>query len=377
MTLRRVLLHVMLWSLGIAAVIGALGILVSSNESIWRIVGTVVTTAVAAGLMLPMTIFSERPRGHSAGVAGMALVIAEYLLGLALIWDFAPSQGDSWEQLALTMWWLALTGVPAIVFLRLLTVPMAELAARTGLVLAGVIFVLLMLSAWSDPWNRRWDVAAIAGVLAMFSAAGLLSLVGAGLDRRHWRYVGVLAAGVGAGIASYAIWFEVKESSSTFTVIATVAALAAVANVVLLAPLRPNQRWLSAGTLICAALAGAFVDVGIIMKVKSEWHEVYRLAGACGVLTGCGLLALAVMARLNRRVDRKLVLAEIRRFTLICPGCGSRHTIEAGTASCPTCRLIIHAQFEEPRCPSCDYVLFMLGSDRCPECGQIVEGQKE
>ena len=38
------------------------------------------------------------------------------------------------------------------------------------------------------------------------------------------------------------------------------------------------------------------------------------------------------------------------------------------------CGLKFHIRLEEPRCPKCDYLLFMLQSDRCPECGTPVRG---
>ena len=52
MNFRKILLRVMLVSLGVAAVVGALAMLLFNHGIVWRIVGTTVTTAVAAGLML-------------------------------------------------------------------------------------------------------------------------------------------------------------------------------------------------------------------------------------------------------------------------------------------------------------------------------------
>ena len=90
------------------------------------------------------------------------------------------------------------------------------------------------------------------------------------------------------------------------------------------------------------------------------------------VLAALSLLSL--LARLNRHLDRVPVLSEVREMTIICPGCQKKQTVGVGDSACSTCGLKFHIRVEEPRCPNCDYVLFMLQSDRCPECGTPVRG---
>jgi hypothetical protein len=66
------------------------------------------------------------------------------------------------------------------------------------------------------------------------------------------------------------------------------------------------------------------------------------------------------------------VLSEIREITIICPGCDAKQTLPVGASSCSRCGLVIHTRIEEPRCAQCDYLLYMLKSDNCPECGTPV-----
>ncbi|MGD2111407.1 MAG: hypothetical protein PVI86_18670, partial [Phycisphaerae bacterium] len=60
MPLRTVLLRVMLWSLGIAAVTGVISVLTRGGEVTWRVIATAFTTAAAAAVMLPVSMMVDR-----------------------------------------------------------------------------------------------------------------------------------------------------------------------------------------------------------------------------------------------------------------------------------------------------------------------------
>ena len=108
---------------------------------------------------------------------------------------------------------------------------------------------------------------------------------------------------------------------------------------------------------------------------KFEIPIAENLAAASGIIASCGSLALLVLARINRNLDRVPVLSEIKEMTVICPGCRRKQNLPTGDSTCTTCGLKFHIRLEEPRCQKCDYLLFMLQSDRCPECGTIIESR--
>ncbi|MCH7606667.1 MAG: glycine--tRNA ligase [Chloroflexi bacterium] len=96
---------------------------------------------------------------------------------------------------------------------------------------------------------------------------------------------------------------------------------------------------------------------------------VGRVAAAGGIVAGCGTLALGVLARMNRKVEFEPFSPELSEITVVCPRCRKKQPIRIGDSACAACELRISIRIEEPRCPQCDYLLYGLTSDRCPECG--------
>jgi hypothetical protein len=368
----------MLWALAVAAALGALSMVLFPYEVAGRIVGPALVMAAAAGLLIPMDMLAGRPAQRWAGFLGMGFVLAQSLLGLILIWDIPRLLGNPYdERLFLTMLWLFCCVPPAMVCLLCVGLPSGRVAAWTGTGIAGLVFLLLMLGTWirggAGVFYRGWDLEESAGVIAGFGFLATLSLIGAGTDRRHWRFAGVLASVLGAAIAVYAIVRALHSDSGILVHLIAVAAVIAHANLCESLPLHGVQRWVGRGTIVMAAITAMLLDVMAVYQVDLGGDWMARLAGATGILASCGTLAMAVMAAINRKIERPaIVFQSVQNFTVICPLCGLKQTLPAGQASCAKCRLVIRTQFEEPRCPKCDYSLIMLTSGQCPECGTPV-----
>jgi hypothetical protein len=378
MQLRKTLFRLMLWSLAIAAVVGALAILVAAKEVVWRIVGTALTTAVASGLLLALSLLFEREKSRSAALLGIAAVLVEFLLAQLLIWDLPDVFADGYceEAIAITMGFIFLTGVPAMFFLRIQHFAQTRVAARVGIVLSAAVFLLAMVPTWKAGVMRdlvfgheSWDTIA---ALSAFGIIAVICLVGAGTDRRHWRYIGILASAIGLAIALVAIWRHIHQESALFTTICSVAGVIAYANVAMICPLASNQQWVRWVAIIAGILTAAFVDFDAAFPHSRSSELLQRSAGATGFIAACSTLAMLVLARLNQGVGQRIVLADIQEITLICPGCRKKQLLPVGDAQCPTCHLKFHIRIDEPRCPNCDYLLYMLKSDCCPECGSPI-----
>jgi hypothetical protein len=374
MPLRKILLRIMLWSLIVAAVVGALAVLFFPDELVWRIIGTAATTAVAAGLAIPLFVLTDKPRALVAGLVGLAALIAEYLLTLALIWEVYSIFSGDLERCLVTAIIILLMVAPAMICLWLIHIPLAGVAGWTGSVLCAVVFVLYMWVTWTGTWgNSPGHVVEWATALSAFGSASVVCLVGVGTDRRYWRWVGVVAAVVGTAIVMTAIYKDIHSDSGIFTVICSIVGVVAHANLMELCPLPGRQRWLGRGAIAATLVTAVLLDTLSIQHEERSEGPLARAAASAGILAICGSLAVLVLAAINRRTERPRVLFQgVTQFTIICPVCGSKQLLPVGDARCAKCKLVIRARFEEPRCPNCNYVLLMLESDRCPECGTPV-----
>ena len=297
---RKVLLRVVFWALGLAAFFGAVGVIFAGHDTLWRIVGTCAATAAAAFLLLAASRQLDQETTWLPGVMAVSLIVIEYLATLGLTWNLL---GNAQEPAALTMFFLAATAVPAISFSGILKRPDGALSAWVGIFASSAVFVLLMVGTWGG-WlgavrAERWHSLGLS--LAIFAVLAVLCLIGSGTDRRHWRWLGVAAAGAAFSISAYAIILDIHETSAFFVCVVSVAAVVAHANAMAWCPLKPAQRWLLWGTIGAGIATGAFVDLA---RITTPWQEemLGRLAGATAIIAGCGTLALLVLARINQRI---------------------------------------------------------------------------
>jgi len=373
----------MIWSLAAAAVLGALAILTNGSDIVWRIAGTTASTAVCSGALMAASLLLDREKARTSGLVGMAAALIAGLFSLLLIWDLQkliPTRHPE-ETCGLTIAFVLLGAIPAMAFLRGRQSPSLQTACTVGVVLTALTFVLFMIPTWflnellglssTDEW---FSSAAATGLLGLVAVACLVSIrastrFGGGVLAAV-RMAGLSATVLAWGIALYAIWEHIHSDSGIFTTAVSIGCVVALANLTLLVPLTPGQRWIRIGTITAAALAAICVDLLAFGDWSGSSELVARIGGAAGFVASCGSLALIIFARINRPMaNARREYREATEIALTCPGCRSKQTLPIGASACPVCHLRFRVQIDEPRCVNCDYLLFMLTSDRCPECG--------
>jgi MFS family permease len=364
--LRKLILRTLLGSLALAAVAGVLAVLFA-NDVVLRVMATGFLTAGAALVMLPLSKWVDRKEKRPAGLFGLAAVVIEFILVLMLIWevhDVLPGQRD-WEQLWMTVGSVAAASVGGMLFLAAAGRRDARVAGVAGLAVTLAFFVVALIGSWAPgQWVGEWW--ATAWTIALFGALLAAALVGVGTgDRRHWRWFGVAASAVAAYLLMVETWTR-KGDWETFSLFVAASLYVAYANLILRVPLKPQQRWLLIGTLIAGAATAVLSEL-IVFGLDDEITT--RSTAAVAILASCGTMALAVLARLNRRVDYEPLPREMLNITLVCPNCRKKQSLKLGGAACRACGLRIEVRIEEPRCTECGYLLYMLTSDQCPECG--------
>jgi hypothetical protein len=266
---------------------------------------------------------------------------------------------------------LAPVALVAMALLRATHVPATRLAGRVGVLICCAEAAVLLIAIWGPPAHDRWYATAAA--TAAFGAVIVASLVGVGTTtglRRILPIIAILAATIAFVITLVAIWKQLRGESVVYSVVVTLAVLLAYANVVLAIPLPRTQEWVRVITLLAVTITGACIVAAIHLKSDPLNDMAERAGAAAGIVGGCGTLALAVLARLNRRVEfSPTEVTELKELNIVCPLCRKRQTVALGESSCTACGLLFHLRIEEPRCPGCGYVLLMNSSPRCPECG--------
>ena len=372
MSRRQLLLRVMLWSLGASAVAGVCAVLVGEHDVIWRVAGTGASAAVAAGLLLVLSRLIDRDSTRPAGLLGMSGVILEFLLALSLIWELSARSSGYFdlERVALTVVAVALAAPAAMFFLYILRATRSTVAGWVGLAVCATSFGAMLAGSWlpGDTWRMPENWWATAGILAAFGLAAAAALGGMEAGGRHWRWLGVAAATVSGTMALVGLWAQIHSGGEIFACVSSVAVFIGYLNLALLVPLSAAQRWVRWVSVAALAAASALVDVLVVTHEQIQPELLGRLAGAAGVVAACSSLALLVLARINRRIPQP-VSSDLRTLEVVCPHCRRRQTIPTGGAACGGCGLRVYVRLEEPRCPHCEYLLYGITSDRCPECG--------
>lgn len=381
MTLRKGLLWLMLVSLGLSAVGGALAVLTEGRDIVWRVVGTGLTAAVAAGLLLSLSVLLDKEKSRSAGLLGIGAVVAAFLLTLALIWDisriFTLGFNRS-ECLALTLLALLLCAPPAALFLRLVSSELGRLSGIVGASSCAIAFVLMLAGTWwnissySEAGRKLWLAATTIG---LFGGVGAANVAGWGVDRRYWRWIGILASAAGTAMALIGVWSNSDRGAAALIAVTGLAVIVGHANLAVMCPLRAGQQWVRIVTIVAVVICAVLLDISAWQSHDMDWEIANRGAGAAGIVAACGSLALLILARLNRRMTSPTAPVSVKELSITCPWCQRRQNLALGDSRCANCGLKFRINIEEPRCPNCDYLLYMLQSDRCPECGTPVEAR--
>lgn len=389
MPLRTAIFRAMLGLLGLAALTGVASVLLLRETVMWRIIGTELSAACACGLFLPCLPMIDRVRTRAAGLLGMTGVLVEFVIAIVLIWELTfVFLGVRWEsELALTM---VLLGFSFVASIRLLPETHGKeqpVAAWSGITVVVLTLAACLPATWlprrgwgagavDGPAEHLWETAAVFLAMGALVSVCLLGLGGS--PRRRWRWLGVGAAGAGSALWLWDIWIG-SGSDLGFAIFAGLVTLSAVVAYAIgcgLCPLKPTQVWFRTGTIGAAIVTGALIELLIlddrqlIRGLDDLW--IGRCTAALGIVTGCGTLALAVLAGMNRGIDAELELAAMTDITVVCPRCRKRQSLPIGEAACGGCQLRISIRVEEPRCRTCDYLLIGRVSDRCPECGTVV-----
>lgn len=362
----------MLAALAGAAVLAVIGVLSPAHDLSWRFIGACVAATVASCALLAACKFLESEKTRYTALAAMIVIIGEFVLALTAM---TIGYGRSSEERGLLVVLFPVCAVPGVGFFHAAQRPGGRYAGVAGIAIiaAALLFFgladLASFASGSEPlWGFGWGL----WFLAILVSA---SLAGIGINRHHWRWIGVGAALVAFALAMYeALWAWNSKPGQAFLIATTVAIVVAHANVIMLFNLRREHRWLRWLTIAAAMFSVLLINV-LGLKDLDDL-SMGRVALAAGMCAACGTVAVAILAAFNRKMPNVQRVTELKEVSIACPMCGKKQTIATGQSRCAECGLQIAIELTTPRCPKCDYSLLMLKSDRCPECGESL-GKRE
>lgn len=210
---------------------------------------------------------------------------------------------------------------------------------------------------------------------------------------RGWMRTAMVIGWVAAATWCLLLWLAQSWNSSEpafrFAGAITIVAVWCVVAGVTLAPRSRGTavlaaRWSTFALITWWAAFGVFAiaferaAIYVIDQFLGE-NAFVRILGGSAVIAAAGFVAQPVLIKLGRVESRSgegALRGRRTRIALACPRCGGACDVEANSdACCPSCRLALRVEFEEPRC-ACGYLLHGLEAPECPECGAAVPESK-
>jgi hypothetical protein len=303
-------------------------------------------------MLWPFTILIDRDDHRNVGLFGAASVIAIYFLAAPSIWNL----GHRGEEAALAGLIVGLMLPAGLVIMLMTNTRVARVSGLVGMGLYVLVLASFLIALWyPGRWYRNEEWWQTGFALAGFGTVVLGNLVGVATnDRRHWRWLGVLAALVACGLSLgevWRVWAFALASEEVIVVITSLAIAVAHANLTMLVPLKGAQVPLRWATITAVAVTAFGLDVDLLFELsKARSISVFaRLALASGILASCGTLALVILACLNRLTGRGVTEGHGATITIRCPKCDQRQTIPLEDAACSRCGLRIQVHVEEPQ----------------------------
>lgn len=323
-----------------------------------------------AGQGYASSVMVNKPWGLLAGIVGVYGVLAVLICLPLGLWRFNLFSNTSETRMVYSSIITFLFIPPAMGFLVFSGFKSGRVAGWVGFFLGSVLYVIAQITTIWEP-----GVYAIAQKyndlmqgLLVFLFPMTLTVVGKGSWRRLWRYGGLAIGAAGLLMLAGSLFFRILPGRGYVTLMFDLCWIVAMANYLTVFKFRGVMWILPVITFIVGSgVAGyhCYVDYLGVDTVAARRLLAEGLISTIFGLLGTGLLA-AVVHRLERP---QTVFNPEKPVEITCPGCGTKQESAGGTTHCANCRLAITSAFHTPVCQQCGYSIYMLQSDKCPECG--------
>jgi len=232
---------------------------------------------------------------------------------------------------------------------------------------------------WEESPSVKWVLdsvhakgAATAMLLAMFA---MVALPAGGVlleGRRRWRMMIALAMASMTTITALVFVWAPVERTMALGMLAMGWLLGVPAVTLVLAamldanPCPARFRFLRP----VAEIGLHFTAFGLFVATAEAQVFWFGLAAGAALATAATYISLPLLDAVERAGRTAVLDAGARSLAVTCPRCETAQTVPVGRSRCGKCRMRFDFTVEEPRCPSCRYLLHRLTQPRCPECGR-------
>lgn len=379
---RSKLLPAMLISVGVAAVAGIAAVLVSGRDAIGQVIVIGILTAIGCALVMVAARFLNRREHRLAAQAAIALIVIGYPLGVLLSWESRFSGPLGADSIAQALASVFAAGIPMILMCRLVRTASARVAGICGVVLLSAAAIVMLCAALIPglPYPRMDNLWVLGFWIELFTFPVVACLVGLETDAKRrplFRLIGIASAAFGLASLFNTLNTERYFNPDIWFITETViCAVVGHFNLARRVTLLPGIAWLCWVTVLAVVLTGLLIITPFVLDQTHHSFDVdlfVCLIAIGGICAGCGTIALAIVAWMNRKAEHVMIApADLHEIQLQCPACQTKQTMPLGDGTCRECGLRFLIKIDEPRCESCGYLLYRLKSDRCPECGTSI-----
>ena len=380
MDYRRIVIRVIYASISIAVIAGVLTLfLPSGNHVIGRLLGTAISTAIAAVLFLVALRAHEslmtRPLGIALGilVSGINISIV-FGIWLNLIRQY-PIIANLEHQFDLTAMFLTMSGMPILLGAACIPHKRGNIAGKVFLGIWLVVLLSWLLDTWVSVSFLQYNVEYFTVPLMAFSSMALCVLIARNTKIRLVGIVlvilGCVALQIGASISDG----HLKNSPillDTGLFLGWASASLGLWNLITFRKEEFAIPWCERVAIILSTIALGSASIVIWSEINDLPLDdlLGRISASSGILSSAAVLTIFVS-----QIVRSLINVDINGSELqaTCPRCLRQIVLPQGKSVCPFCSLHIKLSIESPGCRKCGYDLTgSIESNCCPECGELL-----
>lgn len=380
---RTVILRLMFAALAATALLGVAAVLTQDEEVLWKMSGTALTVAVAAGLTCCWTLLGTLRLFRQVAPALAIATAIELLLITLLIWSDELHIREE-LRLALCMWVIFVMQPATVAALMLHEYSPYKSAGRAGFIATQCATAALCIATWS---NSTFDeifgiFGGAIGICGWLIALMLLPNHTRNKPRQKWQTIlGIALASIFGllwvvlntrwelnAIEPHVLLMNLATAAGA---LATGLGLSSLINALVL----PGKAaWLRRATIICSWCTLLMTSYLVFNEhhgysIKED-ELTFRITIALGIFALCGMAASMSLAIISTALRK--MRAGTGNVQINCPVCHMKQTISPGEHACPTCKTLIRFDFEVTRCQQCKYQRTGWSSETCPECGWVI-----